>query len=145
MKFQIFNDEKELPAINPMCQLAGTSVHWTLRQLFILLQEIPVATVLKPIPQPAAKGAVLAKVTQRAAERLGLAANGLSGIICLSEASLSRMRSGRYQQEPRCKPFEIALLFVRLFCPPDGFSLASLIWLDSRRGRHYLPCHETSH
>ena len=93
------------------------------------------SAVLKPIPVSTAEGAVLTKATLRAAERLGLAANALSGIIGLSEASLSRMRSGRYQLEPGSKPFEIALLFVRLFRSLDaivgGDDSVACAWLQN--------------
>ncbi len=91
------------------------------------------SAVLKPIPAPTAESAVLTKATLRAAERLGLAANALSGIIGLSEASLSRMRSGRYQLEPGSKPFELALLFVRLFR-----SLDAIVGGDDKVARAWL-------
>ena len=77
---------------------------------------------LKPAPTPTAESSVLTKATLRAAERLGLAANALSGIIGLSEASLSRMRSGRLALEPGSKPFELALLLVRLFRSLDAIT-----------------------
>jgi hypothetical protein len=93
------------------------------------------SAVLKQIPLATAEGTVLTKATLRAAERLGLAANALSGIIGLSEASLSRMRSGRYQLEPGSKPFEIALLFVRLFRSLDaivgGDDKVASAWLQN--------------
>lgn len=91
------------------------------------------SAVLKPVPVPTAESAVLTKATLRAAERLGLAANVLSGIIGLSEASLSRMRSGRYQLEPGSKPFELALLFVRLFR-----SLDAIVGGDDKVARAWL-------
>ncbi len=93
------------------------------------------SALLKPAPAPTAESAVLSKATLRAAERLGLAANALSGIIGLSEASLSRMRAGRYQLEPGSKPFEIALLFVRLFRSLDaivgGDDKVACAWLQN--------------
>jgi Protein of unknown function (DUF2384) len=93
------------------------------------------SAILKSAPFPTAEGAILTKATLRAAKRLGLASNALSGIIGLSEASLSRMRSGRYQLEPGSKPFEIALLFVRLFRSLDaivgGDDKVSSAWLQN--------------
>mgnify|MGYP003502874831 CR=1 FL=1 len=96
------------------------------------------SAVLKPVPVPTAESAVLTKATLRAAERLGLAANVLSGIIGLSEASLSRMRSGRYQLEPGSKPFELALLFLRLFRSLDA------LWGHEGTARAWLASYNTS-
>lgn len=93
------------------------------------------SAVLKPIPALSAEGTVLTKATLRAAERLGLAANALSAIIGLSEASLSRMRSGRLALEPGTKPYELALLFVRLFRSLDaitgGDETVARAWLSN--------------
>lgn len=80
------------------------------------------SAVLKSIPAPTAESAVLTKAALRAAERLGLAGNALGAIIGLSEASLSRMRSGRLALEPGTKPYELALLFVRLFRSLDAIT-----------------------
>jgi hypothetical protein len=71
------------------------------------------SAILKPVPT--SQSAVLTKATLRAAERLEISASSLAGVIGLSEASVSRMRSGKYHLELGSKPFEIALLFVRLF------------------------------
>ena len=80
-----------------------------------------------------AESVVLTKATLRAAERLQIPANALAPIIGQSEASLSRMRAGRLFLEPGSKPFEIALLFVRLFRALDaitgGDDKVSAIWL----------------
>ena len=80
------------------------------------------SAVLKPIPAPTAESAVLTKAALRAGERLGLAGSALGAIIGLSEASLSRMRSGRLALEPGTKPYELALLFVRLFRSLDAIT-----------------------
>lgn len=71
-------------------------------------------------PMPAAEGAVLTKAAIRAAERLQISASMLATIIGLSEASISRMRAGRLTLELGSKPFEIALLFVRLYRALDA-------------------------
>ena len=80
------------------------------------------SAVLKTIPAPTAESAVLTKAALRAGERLGLAGSALGAIIGLSEASLSRMRSGRLALEPGTKPYELALLFVRLFRSLDAIT-----------------------
>ena len=72
-----------------------------------------------PIARPA-PGPVLTKAALRAAERLGLTARILSGVLGLSEAMLSRMKRGDVALEPESKPFELAVLFVRLFRSLDA-------------------------
>jgi hypothetical protein len=91
------------------------------------------SAVLKSLPASTAESAVLTKAALRAGERLGLAGNALGAVIGLSEASLSRMRSGRLALEPGTKPYELALLFVRLFRSLDaitgGDETVSRAWL----------------
>lgn len=91
------------------------------------------SAILKPAPVE--QSAVLTKATLRAGERLGLAGNALGAIIGLSEASLSRMRAGRLALEPGTKPYELALLFVRLFRSLDaitgGDETVAQAWLSN--------------
>ena len=61
------------------------------------------------------ESAVVTKATIRAAERLGVKNKVLARIIGVSEATISRMKQGDYPLEPTQKPFELAVLFVRLF------------------------------
>jgi Protein of unknown function (DUF2384) len=68
----------------------------------------------------AAPGQVLTKATLRAAERLGVSNKILAAIVGLSEASVSRMGSGAYTLAPGDKPFELAVMFVRLFRSLDA-------------------------
>lgn len=76
---------------------------------------------------------VATKAVCRAAEHLGLTQAALARIIGMSEASVSRLRSGRIVLERDSKPFELALLLVRLFRGIDamtgGDDLASRSWL----------------
>lgn len=65
-------------------------------------------------------GAVLTKATLRAADQLQLTARTLAAIIGISEATVSRMKRGRFSLEPGTKPFELAVLFVRLFRSLDA-------------------------
>jgi hypothetical protein len=78
------------------------------------------SAILKPVAT--SQSAVLTKATLRAAERLEISASSLAGVIGLSQASVSRMRSGKYHLEQGSKPFEIALLFVRLFRSLDAIA-----------------------
>jgi len=58
----------------------------------------------------------------RAAQRLGLSNKMLGVVIGVSEATVSRMGSGAYLLSPGEKPFELALLFVRLFRSLDAIA-----------------------
>lgn len=76
-------------------------------------------------PQPihvAKKGPTVTKATLRAAENLGLSNKAVGSIIGLSEATISRMGSGRYVLAPDDKPFELSVLFVRLYRSLDAIS-----------------------
>lgn len=88
-----------------------------------------------PTPSDASDGAVISKAALRAAERLGVSHRALSRIIGLSEASISRMGSGRYTLSPADKPYELAVLFIRLFRALDavvaGDEAAARRWLES--------------
>ncbi len=79
-----------------------------------MLQTFPSAA-----PTPAV-GPTLTKAVVRAAERLGLSGRGLAAVLGVSEATLSRMRRGDFALEPGSKPFELAVLFVRLFRSLDA-------------------------
>jgi len=80
-------------------------------------------------PQPAS---VLAKATVAAATRLGIRSRQLGEIIGTSEASVSRLRSGR-GLDPSRKEGEIALLFLRLYR-----SLDALVGGDDVKARSWL-------
>jgi hypothetical protein len=82
-----------------------------------------------PGPEPAS---VLAKAALAAAERLGLRHKQLGMIIGASEASVSRLRSGR-GLDPEKKEGELALLFLRLFR-----SLDALVGGDDEKARNWL-------
>ncbi|ESX23148.1 MbcA/ParS/Xre antitoxin family protein [Mesorhizobium sp. M1060] len=68
----------------------------------------------------AAENAVLTKATLRAAELLDITARVLASIIGVSEATVSRMRRQEFLLERGTKPFELAVLFVRLFRSLDA-------------------------
>ena len=82
-----------------------------------------------PRPDPAS---VLATAALRAALRLGLRNKQLGEIIGTSEASVSRLRSGR-GLDPERKEGELALLFLRLYR-----SLDTLVGGDDVKAREWL-------
>lgn len=77
---------------------------------------------------------VLTKATIRAAEKLALSQKALGNIIGLSEPVVSRMKNGEYVIA-RGKPFELAVLFVRLYRSLDaivgGDDAAARKWMKS--------------
>ena len=90
------------------------------------LLEFPSA---KPVP-----GAVLGKATLAASARLGLRNKDLAAIIGTSEASISRLRSGR-GLDPDGKEGELALMFLRLYRSLDalvgGNDVKARAWLHA--------------
>jgi DNA-binding XRE family transcriptional regulator len=80
--------------------------------------------------------AVVSKAALRAAERLKLTNKALAQIIGVSEATVSRMKRGEYRLEGGQKPFELAILFVRMFRSLDamvgGDDNVAAAWLTNR-------------
>jgi hypothetical protein len=74
----------------------------------------PASLARSPSPAP-----VLAKAALNAAQRLDLNGRELAEIIGTSEASISRLRTGR-GLDPQRKEGELALLFLRLFRSLDA-------------------------
>ncbi|MCG7503508.1 MbcA/ParS/Xre antitoxin family protein [Mesorhizobium retamae] len=70
----------------------------------------------------AEENAVITKATLRAAERLDVTARALSMIIGVSEATVSRMRKNEFLLDKGSKPFELAVLFIRLFRSLDAIT-----------------------
>ncbi|MEY9142101.1 MbcA/ParS/Xre antitoxin family protein [Bradyrhizobium elkanii] len=79
--------------------------------------------------------AVVTKAVIRAADRLKVSAPILASIIGVSEATVSRMKRGEFELEPNTKPFELAVLFVRLFRSLDliagGDDKVAATWLTA--------------
>jgi uncharacterized protein (DUF2384 family) len=65
-------------------------------------------------------GPVVTKAVVRAADKLRVTARILATTIGVSEATVSRMKRGEFGLEPGTKPFELAVLFVRLFRSLDA-------------------------
>ena len=74
----------------------------------------------KPRTSPAQEAAVLTRAVIRAADLLGINAKSLSAALGVSEATVSRMRRGDFLLESGTKPFELGVLFVRLFRSLDA-------------------------
>jgi uncharacterized protein (DUF2384 family) len=84
-------------------------------------------------------GAVLTKATLKAASQLGLTNKLLATVIGVSEATVSRMRSGDYMLQRGQKSFELAVLFVRLYR-----SLDAIVGGDDPVARDWLKNHNNA-
>ncbi|MCX5513032.1 transcriptional regulator, XRE family protein [Kaistia algarum] len=91
-----------------------------------------ISTSSIPAAAPEA-GLVLTKAAIRAADRLRVTARILATIIGVSEATISRMKRAEFALEPGTKPFELAVLFTRLFRSLDaivgGDDAVAAAWL----------------
>ena len=65
---------------------------------------------------------VLTKAVLRAADKLGVRASVLAPVLGVSEATVSRMKSGDFRLETDTKPFELGVMFVRLFRSLDAIA-----------------------
>jgi len=90
-------------------------------------------------PDPRADGALVTKAALRAAERLALSNKELARILGLSESTVSRMSAGPYALAPEQKPYELALLFVRLYR-----SLDSIVGGDAAVAKTWLRADNTA-
>ena len=87
----------------------------------------------RPLANPSADPAlVLTKAVLSAAHRLGLRNRQLAMVLGTSEASMSRLKTGRLI-EPESKQGELALLFLRLFR-----SLDALVGGDEAKARAWF-------
>jgi hypothetical protein len=93
-------------------------------------------TPRRAAPRPAREAAVVTKSVMRAAGRLGLPNRVLAAVLGLSEATVSRMGTGAYQLDAGSKPFELAVLFLRLFRSLDaivsGDTAVAAAWLRNQ-------------
>lgn len=74
------------------------------------------------INAPQNRAAVLSKAVVRAADALGLSGSDLAAILGVSQATVSRMRSGIYCLGEDRKEFELAALFVRFYRSLDAIA-----------------------
>lgn len=79
------------------------------------------------------EGQVVTEALLRAAARLGVSQKVVARVIGVSEATVSRLQSGRLTLGPSDKAFELAVLFIRLFRSLDalvsGDEAAAQAWL----------------
>jgi uncharacterized protein (DUF2384 family) len=71
----------------------------------------------EPAPNEAA---VVTKAALRAADRLAIKSNVFARIVGISGPTVSRMRRGEYRLSREQKPFELAVLFIRLYRSLDA-------------------------
>ncbi len=84
-------------------------------------------------PSAAADAAVLSKATVRAAQLLDLSQRDMSAALGVSEATTSRLFSGKYLLSPsHAKEWELARLFVRMFRALDA------LWGHEETARQWL-------
>lgn len=76
---------------------------------------------------------MLAKAALRAADRLGLTAKTLGTVVGLSEPTVSRLKKGEFSLQRGTKPFELAVLFARLYR-----SLDAIVGGDDHVAREWL-------
>ncbi|WP_113260086.1 MbcA/ParS/Xre antitoxin family protein [Agrobacterium cavarae] len=81
------------------------------------------------------EGRVITKAALAASERLGLTAARLSDILGISAPTVSRMKREDFCLEPGSKPFELAVLLIRVFRSLDaivgGDDAVSRAWLQN--------------
>lgn len=84
----------------------------------------------------ASDSALVTRALLRAAEKLDLTNKTLSRIIGVSEATISRLKKGDYPLDTGQKPFQLAVLFLRLYRSLDaltgGDDNVSARWLANR-------------
>jgi uncharacterized protein (DUF2384 family) len=83
----------------------------------------------------ASDSSLVTKAVLRAADRLNVTNKVLARIIGVSEATVSRMKKGDYPLQAGTKPFELAVLFVRLYRSLDtvvgGDETVAGAWLSN--------------
>lgn len=68
------------------------------------------------------RGVVLTKAAIRAADRLDMSGRTLAEVLGVSEAQISRFRTGATALTEHTKPFELAALLVRAFRSLDAIT-----------------------
>jgi uncharacterized protein (DUF2384 family) len=83
----------------------------------------------------ASDSSIVTKAVLRAADRLNVTNKVLARIIGVSEATVTRMKKGDYPLQAGTKPFELAVLFVRLYRSLDavvgGDERVACAWLSN--------------
>lgn len=85
------------------------------------------------------KSTTVTKAALNAAAQLGMTDTVLANVIGVSKATVSRMRSDKYQLQPGQKSFELAVMFVALYRSlrtiVGGDDTVASAWLRSRNVR----------
>ena len=81
---------------------------------------MPYTISVVPAATSPSNAVVVSKAVVRAARSLGLNNAALTGVVGLSEATISRLASGSYTLDPESKPYELALLLIRLSSMPHS-------------------------
>lgn len=93
------------------------------------------ATSRQPSTDRLQAASVVSKAVVRAAAHLGLTNAGLAKVLGISAATASRLRDGSYTLPLDSKPYEFALLLIRLFRGLDamtgGEERASQSWMQT--------------
>jgi hypothetical protein len=103
--------------------------------LFFQEKAMRPASITRLAPDRSNAATVVSKAVVRAAAALGLSNTGLAKVLGLSPASASRLRDGTYVLPLDSKPYEFALLLIRLFRGLDammgGEERASYSWMQT--------------
>ncbi|MGH6760635.1 MAG: antitoxin Xre/MbcA/ParS toxin-binding domain-containing protein [Phyllobacterium sp.] len=91
------------------------------------------STAHRPTSEQPSTLAVVSKALMRSAELLGLTAKELAPVVGLSEASLSRLKRNADASPLTGKPYELALLFIRLYR-----SLDAIVGGDENAARRWM-------
>jgi hypothetical protein len=90
---------------------------------------------LNTTPTQGSDAALVTKAATRAADKLRINNKTLAGIIGVSEATVSRMRNGKHALDAGSKPFQLAVLLIRLYRSLDaligGDDIAARAWLSN--------------
>src|SRR5688572_5580246 len=91
----------------------------------------------RPRPRPqASDAAIVTKAALRAADILQIKDKQLARIIGVSPATVSRMRNSQHPLDKDQKPFELAVLFIRLYRSLDaiagGDDAVARAWIANR-------------
>jgi hypothetical protein len=92
----------------------------------------------QPKVKTTTEASVVTRAVLRAGSRLGLTNRAIGRVIGVSEATVSRMSSGDYVLARGEKPFELAILLVRLFR-----SLDAIVGGDEATARSWLRSENT--
>lgn len=96
---------------------------------------IVTSPALDPAASQTSAAIVVSKAVMRAAKNLGINNAALAKVLGVSPATISRLRDGGFILSPGGKPYELALLLIRLFRGLDaimgGEELSVRSWMHA--------------